>query len=97
MPAGIPCIYTPVHPRPCRPSALTLPCPALSCLSLQGQINQLIAEREAWIEEVTTQRAEASAAIEAARALERRFAEVAEERQQLGAALEEVQLRRLGA
>ncbi|PRW34071.1 phragmoplast orienting kinesin 2 [Chlorella sorokiniana] len=60
----------------------------LTTAQAQEQINQLIAEREAWIEEVTAQRAEATAAIEASRALERRHAEVAEERQALSTAFE---------
>lgn len=100
----------------------------------QDQINQLIAEREAWIEEVQSQRTEASgagdgseglqpgliirprgrrrsrsqhpspaiapllprslsaAAIERCRALERGFAELAEEKSQLAEALEGVQV-----
>lgn len=64
-----------------------------SMASAQGddQLSTLIAEREAWIEEVQGQRAEATAAIEASRALERRFAEVAEERSGLAAALQAVQ------
>lgn len=104
----------------------------LTTAHAQEQIHQLIAEREAWIEEVTAQRAEATgalecvdniggrvvgfnrtsqahrtgqqsgdspaahtshallaAALEASRALERQYAEVAEARQALSATLDE--------
>lgn len=41
------------------PSCLPIPC----CLALQEQIEHLISEREAWIEEVQAQRAEASGTL----------------------------------